>query len=991
MAQVNYKGYARSVGFDPIKAGYGAIDRMQEHDSRVIRGMENQRDAERRNRDQYAQGLDRKFSLEQDNRNSNYRLKQSYRENRQRSLDVNAQRERQNASIEMENQQALLKGISNLSETASKKILEMQEAKADADMMDEYVKAMSEGLPMERQQKQDMGESLLKTAGERQEQIADSFAERGAPPEVVMQIRTGNKARDYGRLKAYSEMAAMQFGPYLSERLMDEGISDPGEIAKHSQLILHDFLKENGLFGLKADFLAPALLKMRQNINAELQGARESALDARSEGMRNQALDNLSTLKTGEALNQALLDVSRSYKGGKPIGIAGAKQLLFEELADTTRYSDDEVLTLLGTKTLDQDKSWGDRFPRDVDDLMRKRREDSRAERGLNESEQAYQAKEAEKQLIQWFETDWNGDEGTLQEAIAQARMNGIPTDRLQAYQWRTTTEKNSRFWEGEFNRMWEEGTLSADDVNQPGVPFKLRQEYLQRVKTLDDQRSEAGMGEADLKKTFENALRPLIKATSTDSSPHFSLGLATNYATSLYNRSFKRYAANMDPGQAAQQAMNDVLNQIQKGGGAFTVIEGTNTRDGNAFFAQFTPGGHSGAPRFSTPLDSSIAVNKFAKNPGIIQKEVFVDRALLKDISDRVEKGRPISIPRIFYDMARVKPDMNAVDILNEQLGAAGFPAQVGGGAQQQSQINDPRLQELLKMPTQANINSAIIGSGHAPATVRAGANGFQDIMSITAIAGHRFPMLAAAQWALESGYGQYQSGKHNYFGIKGGGNTVSTQEFVNGQMVTVNASFRNYNSPLESAKDYVSLTQNSRYAPGLAAARTPREAAMAIKAAGYATDPNYVEKLVGIMKGQGINVDAPYDYQGPATRNPAYMTPTVAYKIYGIGPTSTGPHLDVKDVTGNRFQQNALDGFVSVQMNGRRVPLSQVPISDDWDEHKARGSHGIDYMAPNGTPVLLSGGARIVSRASTEHGDKLVIQLPDGRRFSFLHGKAV
>lgn len=991
MAQVNYKGYARSVGFDPIKAGYGELDRMQAHDSRVIRGMEQQRQAERRNRDQYQQGLERKFALEKGNRDDNHRLKQQARQNRQDAINVNARREQQNGRIALQNTVSLMEGLQNFSETASKKLTELQEAKADADMMDEYVKAMSEGLPTERQAQQDMGESLLKMAGERQEQIADKFAERGAPPEVVMQIRTGNQARDYGRLKAYSEMAAMQFGPYLSEQLMERGVTDPGDIAKESQLILHDFLKQNGLFGLKADFLAPQLLKMRQSINAELTSARESALDARSESMRNTALDNLSTLKTGESLNQALLDLSRSYKGGKPVGMAKAKEMVYAELADTTRYTDDEVLALLSTKTLDQNKSWMERFPRDYDDLMRKRREDGKAERGLDESERAAKAKEAERGLIDWFENEWNGDQKTLDEAIAQAKMNGIPTEQLSAYAWRSSGQKNARFWEAEFDRMWEDGTLSADDVNQPGVPFELRQKYLQRVKTLDDQRAEAGMSNEQLKGMFENALRPLIKATSTDSSPHFSLGIATQHAVGLYNQSFKRYAATMDPGKAAEMARNDVLNQIQKGGGVFTVIEGTDTADGQAFFGAFTPGGHAGAPRFSTPLDVSAGVNKFARNPAIIEKEVFTDRALLKDINDRVEKGRPISIPRVYYDMARLKPDMNAVDILNAQLKAAGFTAQVGGGAITESQINDPRLQQLLKMPTQANINTAIIGSGHAPATVRKGAGGFQDIMAITHLAGHKHPALAAAQWALESGYGQYQSGRHNYFGIKGSGNTVSTQEFVNGQMVTVNASFRNYGSPLESAKDYVALTANSRYAPGLAAARTPREAAMAIKAAGYATDPNYVDKLVGIMKGQGINVDAPYDYQGPATRNPMYMSPTVAYKIYGIGPTSTGPHLDVKATDRSRFDVAALDNFVDVQLDGRRVPLSAVPVTDGWDDHARRGSHGIDYAAPDGTPVLLKNGARVVSKARTEHGDKLVIQLPDGRRFSFLHGRAV
>jgi len=719
--------------------------------------------------------------------------------------------------------------------------------------------------------------------------------------------------------------------------------------------------------------------------------------------MRDEALNNLSVMKNGEALNQAFLDISRSYDAnGRPIGAAGAKEKIFDALADTTLYSDEEVMSLLSTMTLDQNKTWGDRFPRDVDNLMSNRRRDRANERSLDEGEKQAARKQAEEQLIQWLQNDWNGSDETLDSMIAEARMNGIPTDQIEAYRYRSQDSKNSRFWQGEFERMWEDGTLTSEDVNQPGVPYKLRQEYLQRVKELDSQRGEAGMSNDDLKKTFESALRPLIKATSVDSSPHFSLGLATQYAVSQYNRNFKRYAKTMDPGQASTQAMNDILNQIQKGQGMFTVMEGQNTADGTAFFSHFTPGKHAGAPAASANLDPSKAVSRFASNPQVISKDVFVDKALLKDIDERIASGRPISVPRIYYDMARVKPDMNAVDILNQQLKAAGFGSQVQTGASQSlNQISDPRLQQILKMPTQANINTAIIGGGHAPATVRQGEGGFQDIMAITQMAGYKFPMVAAAQWALESAWGQAQSGRHNYFGIKGGGRSVSTQEFINGRMVTVNASFRDYASPLESAKDYVALMNNGRYAPGLAAAKTPRQAVQAIKDAGYATDPDYVNKVVAIMTKQGIAVDMPYyQYNGPTTRNPAYMSPTIAYKIYGIGPTSTGPHLDVKQqdnpsTPGNearqRFAENALDNYVSVQLNGRRVPLSAVTITDNFDAHVARGSHGIDYAAPGGTPVFLQNGARVVSKDPTEHGDKLVIQLPDGRRFSFLHGKAV
>jgi hypothetical protein len=90
-------------------------------------------------------------------------------------------------------------------------------------------------------------------------------------------------------------------------------------------------------------------------------------------------------------------------------------------------------------------------------------------------------------------------------------------------------------------------------------------------------------------------------------------------------------------------------------------------------------------------------------------------------------------------------------------------------------------------------------------------------------------------------------------------------------------------------------------------------------------------------------------------------------------------------------RFATNELDQFVVVDdPELGRVPLGQTPITGTFASHTARGSHGIDYGLYSGTKVYVRGGARVVSKTTTVHGDKVVIQLPDGRRFSFLHGKA-
>ena len=128
-----------------------------------------------------------------------------------------------------------------------------------------------------------------------------------------------------------------------------------------------------------------------------------------------------------------------------------------------------------------------------------------------------------------------------------------------------------------------------------------------------------------------------------------------------------------------------------------------------------------------------------------------------------------------------------------------------------------------------------------------------------------------------------------------------------------------------------------------------------------------------------------------GNPWRNPAFLNRGVAYVTGNIGPTSTGPHLDVKRTDRGDFPATALDPYVDVQSpGGSRVPLSRVGVTADAANHRARGSHGIDYGTESGSKVFLKGGARIVASVKTEHGDKLTIKLPNGKQYTFLHGRS-
>ena len=127
---------------------------------------------------------------------------------------------------------------------------------------------------------------------------------------------------------------------------------------------------------------------------------------------------------------------------------------------------------------------------------------------------------------------------------------------------------------------------------------------------------------------------------------------------------------------------------------------------------------------------------------------------------------------------------------------------------------------------------------------------NSWDGIMRLAEQAGAKFPECVAAQWALESGYGQFLSGKNNYFGIKGKGTVKTTQEDYGKGMVTVQDEFKDFATPLDCISELVNKWyKDYKNYKGVNRARSREECARLLKSEGYATDPNYAPKLIKIM----------------------------------------------------------------------------------------------------------------------------------------------
>jgi flagellar protein FlgJ len=115
--------------------------------------------------------------------------------------------------------------------------------------------------------------------------------------------------------------------------------------------------------------------------------------------------------------------------------------------------------------------------------------------------------------------------------------------------------------------------------------------------------------------------------------------------------------------------------------------------------------------------------------------------------------------------------------------------------------------------------------------------------------------PALAlVAQSALETGNGSTIVG-NMYFGIKAGSTWTGkkqllwTHEYINDVYIRIQDWFRAYNNADESFEDYAKLIiSNSRYKQAVLQTDA-NEYIREIANAGYATDPNYANKIIDII----------------------------------------------------------------------------------------------------------------------------------------------
>ena len=156
---------------------------------------------------------------------------------------------------------------------------------------------------------------------------------------------------------------------------------------------------------------------------------------------------------------------------------------------------------------------------------------------------------------------------------------------------------------------------------------------------------------------------------------------------------------------------------------------------------------------------------------------------------------------------------------------------------------FRDPAIDEEPEVP--------VILSGKEPELSWGG------VLAMAKLAGAKYPEVAAAQCALESGWFKHETGTFNILGIKATDgepySMCTTWEHYDGKDVTIQAKFKDFDSYQDCINQLVEQWyEDYRGYKGVNRANSVGECCQLLVAEGYATDPHYASKLMGIINRQ-------------------------------------------------------------------------------------------------------------------------------------------
>ena len=938
MEQIQYNDYFEGVGFDPIKQ----ID--------------------------YIPTLDRKN--ERLNRADEAALAQVRRNNQVKV---------QNA----ENAGKDLIALSELSKTLGDFVGKIaKERKAEQDAED-----VAEGFELYLNGGLDMSE-YNSTMGQARQQSqvasdveADVLGEDGSNYEASSAISRSTAFRNANVAKGFAMGAIGEYGTFMESAVNMADYPDRASYLAARNQARKEFFRRAGLSGLKPQFLAETVYPAIARADQRAASAFSKDFAQRDSFQRQ---DEAARVLEATKDVAGYLDSVRNTVGtdGKPLGYRGAWELFDSNIAKLRKAG------LLSDSDVEAMKSQvvpGDKKGRTYGELYKTRfanidREVSaQARKDWNDSEQDRKIKfeQAEQELVDAFldSTDADGfTDEQIDDAIDTLRDKyGFESRELNTLKNSTVDAKTREKQEEQIEDLIAMNLLTPERLKK--FDPKLQKKYMSQAQQQAKLSKDNGNFE-----TQEDAIEDLVQSAANitkDAYAHPSVGLMV----AKMKKRFHKYvgelalAGNSDPAGEALARVFAEFNAKKEQPGFIT----------NKGYPSAMPKG-SGLESAQQADYRIRFIDTHLQSYGnavLDMKDTIFDEPQLEAMSKGYGKPGFQTDSQLNYIAEQLGVD--PLTVLNRQRKAHGMtelpPSPAIEVMQNQLSPEQQRLLNLYKTPERSNrgllgqtqYNPEIVPGGYGKAV--------QDAASKHGID----PSILAGLIETESSWNPNAVSRSGARGL--------------GQFMPATASEQgvNVNDPISSingAAQYLKYLQDYFNGDMRLAIIAYNGGMGNVKEYGGAIPGNTENQQ---YHGKVMKAAGKYGYGKQSLAEPSVIrpsSPVLAYVSGNIGPTSTGPHLDVKEVGGGNFAEDALDDYVEVDdPDYGRVSLGEIRkrtggIGDNQAQHRARGSHGVDYGLHSGTKVFVKNGAKVIGSRPSAHGDVVTIQLPNGKQYTFLHG---
>ena len=987
MAQQKYKSSLKQKGFKPEQISNAGVDRILQEGNRQANVLREQFAYEKSQRDAVLSTMKDNARLEKQDRQANFNLETQNRRDIKARQDANFEIQQQNRINQAETQKVLYSELSKLSKTAATKVRELEQEKLDREYLDEYSKILIEGPDFFKQAEFQTQEDELQVMSFENEVGADAVAAAGGTPLQTQRIRSNSKGRQYARDKAQTMFAMQGFMPYALNVLNEQypEVQDPADKRAIIQDLLAPYMQEQGIFGLKPEFLTPALLQTRKEINLFMEGERENY----TKNLQTQAVEESTVAFLG---NKGDLSVNASRLFRDLYTSTGNRTAALDQFFEAALELEQSEIEALGDVTfLGQDLPIKILHEGRYRQLKEGKIDQQSKNWTRNQTKREQEAADYERRVLNTFMAN---PEKLTAAAIQEAqqeykRLMGVNSQKIKNFEASTITARGKKAMEEYLFGLADQGKLSPDVLSSVAdVDLRYNKALVAAAKDY------AAKYETDDSKRKKGTLEQLVKAEGKKYAPEgreltVDGEIVLTSLEAYYDDRIKYYIDNK-PGikmaEATTQALLDTQEEYRKGFTDPTSIYYFKQSGGDKRYVNVSQLGLT--PKTKDDIDRRVAEvsSLLANTPDIKQtlktvpNLVFTKEQGIEIASSYYTPG--FATPGLVRGLAQRLGDVSEIEIINAQLEAYDMP-------------------QLPPPPTMALLNTV------AP-EIRSGLQNAQSAIRSTRFLSQTGQYNEAA---IPNGYGSMVTEAAEMYDIPApvlAGIIETESSWINGQTSSAGARGLAQFMPGTAAQFGVDVNDPASSIEG--AAKYLRhlmdnygfDLKMAIYA--YNAGPGNIQSYgPGATKENAdyypkvMRSATKYGYGQQSFVEDYNLRPSMAPKVayiagnIGGGPYYTGEHLDVKQTNREYFEITDLDDYVEVEdPDLGRVPLSKVGVTGDWYSHTSRGSHGIDFGTASGSQIFLKNGAQVTVRRDSGdgNGDVMAFTLPDGREFQFLHG---